>query len=58
LATVNAGDVLRVRLAGAGGYGEPGERERERVLDDLAEGKITPEHALAAYGVDVERPVG
>jgi N-methylhydantoinase B len=58
LATVNAGDVLRVRLAGAGGYGEPGERERERVLDDLAEGKITPEHALAAYGVEVERPAG
>lgn len=53
LTTVNAGDTLRVRLAGCGGHGDPAERERARVLDDLAEGKITAAHALAAYGVEV-----
>lgn len=50
LTTVNAGDVLKVRLSGAGGHGDARERDRERILDDLAEGKITPEHAREVYG--------
>ena len=54
LTVVNAGDVLKVRLAGAGGHGAPEQRGRERVLNDIAEGKITPKHARDAYGINLE----
>jgi N-methylhydantoinase B len=45
------GDVLLHELAGAGGWGDPLERDPERVLADVRNEKITPEHARAAYGV-------
>jgi N-methylhydantoinase B len=51
LTTVNTGDVFRVRLAGAGGHGDPFERDPEAVLRDLHDGKMTPAHARDAYGV-------
>jgi N-methylhydantoinase B len=44
-------DVLRIRLASGGGYGDPLTRVPERVLNDLREEKITVAHAAAAYGV-------
>jgi N-methylhydantoinase B len=44
------GDVLSVHLSGAGGYGDPGERDRKRVQEDIAEGYVTPDHAMRAYG--------
>jgi len=52
LTTVRRGDLLKVRLAGGGGYGEPAERPRDAVLDDIREGKLTPENAKAFYGVE------
>jgi N-methylhydantoinase B/oxoprolinase/acetone carboxylase alpha subunit len=51
LTTVYAGDVLKVRLAGAGGYGAPYRRDPAAVLDDIAEEKISLDHAKRAYGV-------
>jgi len=45
------GDVLLHELAGAGGWGDPLERDPRRVLDDVRNEKITPEHARSAYGV-------
>ena len=48
---VEYGDVLLHELAGAGGWGDPLERDPERVLADVRDEKITPEHARAAYGV-------
>jgi N-methylhydantoinase B len=36
---------------GGGGYGDPLEREALAVLDDLRESRVTPEAALAVYGV-------
>lgn len=48
------GDVVEMHIAGGGGYGPPRERERERVLHDVAMGYVTPEHARDVYGVDVE----
>ncbi|MDP7546834.1 MAG: hypothetical protein QGF20_06035, partial [Alphaproteobacteria bacterium] len=44
-------DVLEVRLASGGGYGDPLARDPERVLDDVREEKITSSHAAEAYGV-------
>lgn len=48
------GDVVSFRLAGAGGYGDPREREREAVLRDVADGFVSREAARAVYGVEVE----
>ena len=45
------GDLFRHVIAGAGGWGDPLERDPAAVLDDVRDGKITPEHATAAYGV-------
>jgi N-methylhydantoinase B len=51
LTSVDHGDVLRVRLAGGGGHGDPFERDPNAVLDDVREDKISVAHARAAYGV-------
>jgi N-methylhydantoinase B len=45
------GDVYRHIMASGGGYGDPLEREPERVLDDVLEEKVSIAHAAAAYGV-------
>ncbi|GAA4325991.1 hydantoinase B/oxoprolinase family protein [Pigmentiphaga soli] len=46
-----AGDVFRAEMAGSGGYGRAVEREPERVLQDVLQGKVTSEHARSAYRV-------
>jgi N-methylhydantoinase B len=46
------GDVLRFEMAGAGGYGEPRERDVELVREDIRQGKLTEDHACQAYGLD------
>ena len=51
LTRVDRGDVLRVRLAGGGGHGDPLERDPQAVLADVLEEKISPDHARSAYGV-------
>ncbi len=45
------GDVLVCQSAGGGGYGDPLQREPERVLRDVRKGYITEERARALYGV-------
>ncbi|MGW6459423.1 hydantoinase B/oxoprolinase family protein, partial [Streptomyces sp. NPDC055078] len=47
-----AADLLRLRLPGGGGYGPPGARDRAAVLNDLADGLITPARARDVYGID------
>ncbi len=51
LTTVHDGDVLKVRLAGGGGHGEPYHRDPAAVLGDVLEDKMSVEHARQAYGV-------
>ncbi len=46
--------VLRVEMAGGGGYGNPFERDPGAVLDDVRQEKIGIAHAEAAYGVVVD----
>ena len=52
------GDVFRHEMSGGGGYGDPLERDPEGVLRDVAEEKVTPEHAEREYGVVVTRRDG
>jgi N-methylhydantoinase B len=53
LADLKAGDVVHVNLPGGGGYGDPFERDVQRVLWDVIEGYITPDEAEKNYGVRV-----
>ena len=49
--------VISYRTPGGGGYGPACERDPERVLADVVDGKVTPERARQVYGVlvDVEK---
>ena len=49
---VREGEVIEVQTAGAGGYGEPAERDHERVLADLDDGLLGEANAFEAYGVE------
>ena len=46
------GDAVAVFTPGAGGYGDPRERDRGRVVRDLREGRISRQSAVEAYGLD------
>ena len=45
------GDVISIRTCGGGGYGAPAERDPERVLRDVQEGKVSVERARSIYRV-------
>ncbi|MEK6711578.1 MAG: hydantoinase/oxoprolinase N-terminal domain-containing protein [Nitrospinota bacterium] len=49
------GDIIRVVTTGGGGWGDPLEREAERVRQDVIWGKVTPEGARRDYGVVIEK---
>jgi N-methylhydantoinase B len=44
-------DVVWLRSAGGGGYGDPLERDPALVLDDIRQGYISAEHGRERYGV-------
>jgi N-methylhydantoinase B len=46
--------TLAVRTAGGGGYGDPYDRDPERVLADVLDGLVSTEQAREAYGVAIE----
>jgi N-methylhydantoinase B len=50
---VRRGDVFCHITPSGGGRGDPLERDPVRVLDDVLEGKVSPERARALYGVAV-----
>jgi N-methylhydantoinase B len=47
--TVNRDDVIRIVTANGGGYGDPRERDRAAVANDLRDGYITAEQAARDY---------
>jgi N-methylhydantoinase B len=51
---VHRGERVVVQPAGSGGYGDPLERERERVLADVADGYISSEAARQIYRIETE----
>jgi N-methylhydantoinase B len=48
---VDAGDVIRIRTGTGAGFGDPRDRPRELVEEDVRNGLVTPERARAVYGV-------
>ena len=51
LTQLKPGDVVTIDAAGGGGYGNPLEREPERVESDVVEGYVSLEKAREDYGV-------
>jgi N-methylhydantoinase B len=51
---LETGDYLSFETPGGGGYGDPRDRARERILDDLRQGYISKDAAEKYYGVKVE----
>ena len=47
--TMRAGDVIRHEQPGGGGHGDPAARDPAAIERDLADGKITAEHARTYY---------
>ncbi len=48
--TTHTGDVIRVVTGTGGGLGDPKERDRAAVAEDVRNGLITPERAREVYG--------
>lgn len=55
---VKAGQVVRVITTGGGGWGDPLDRETDRVLLDVIQGKISARAARADYGVILAKKKG
>lgn len=49
--TLEPGERLYIRLPGGGGYGDPKERSVESVVQDIADGYVTPRAARDRYGL-------
>jgi N-methylhydantoinase B len=47
------GDIVRMITAHGGGFGNPKNRTRERVLEDLRNGFVTKKQAESSYGISV-----
>jgi N-methylhydantoinase B len=52
------GDVLRHTMAGAGGHGNPLLRDPALVAEDVADEKVSAEHARREYGVVIDPATG
>ena len=56
------GWTVKIRTGGGGGYGDPLERDEEKVVHDCHFGYISADHAREAYGVamnadgEIDRP--
>ena len=48
--SLEKGDLLEVRIGGGGGYGDPHQRDRWRIEQDLREGNISADAAQRDYG--------
>lgn len=48
---IGPGDAVLLRIPGAGGHGDPLEREPQRVLEDVRDGKVSIQAAASDYAV-------
>lgn len=51
--TLEQGDVIRIRTGSGGGYGNPADRSRKAVIDDVKNGYLSAELAESIYGIRV-----
>jgi N-methylhydantoinase B len=51
---IECGDVMQVTTSGAGGWGNPLERDVEMVLDDIRNEKVSVQRAREVYGVVID----
>jgi N-methylhydantoinase B len=51
LLRLNRDDVIRIRTASGGGYGDPRKRSRDRVLEDLKNGYAIEDQVWETYGL-------
>ena len=51
---MQANELLQIKTANSGSYGDPFEREPQRVLDDVLDDFITVEMAEKDYGVVID----
>jgi N-methylhydantoinase B len=51
---VGSGEIIEYLEAGGGGFGDPDDRERDRVIADVEAGYISPAFAEENYGVDAQ----
>ena len=58
LMTLKKGDLYRVVQAGAGGYGDPLERDPLAVLEDVQQEKLTIDYVRQEYGVVIDPTAG
>lgn len=54
--TLRKGDWLLVETAGAGGHGDPSQRDRKAVAEDVRNGKVTAHTAREIYGLQRMTP--
>jgi N-methylhydantoinase B len=52
---LQAGDLVSLRLPGAGGYGDPRDRDLDAIERDLLDGKVSLDAAETQYGVVIDR---
>jgi N-methylhydantoinase B len=52
---LEAGDTFSIQMGGGGGYGAPWEREPERVLADIMDGRVSVARAREMYGVVIDQ---
>jgi N-methylhydantoinase B len=55
---IGAGDIFELISQGGGGFGDPLERDPALVLQDVVNGYVSCEKALADYGVVLARREG
>jgi len=51
------GESLTLELQGGGGWGNPLEREHNKIFEDILDGYISPEHAKKYYGFEINEEV-
>ncbi|WP_294148668.1 hydantoinase B/oxoprolinase family protein [uncultured Clostridium sp.] len=56
-AVLNKGDIIELRSAGGGGYGEPGRRERSLIMNDIRNGLLSVARAAEVYGYKTDSEV-
>ena len=54
---VTEGDRIQLDSAGGGGFGDPHERPRELVAEDVRQGFVSPEAAREFYDYEAEEGV-